>query len=113
MIESMFSDKTTPAMREEIRSKMAATPQHVMASAMEGMFAIEAPKSGESYSVPVMAIVAASPGRANDETQLRLAFLNLRKYEAWQGSGHFLMMESPGRFNTALEQFLLSLDAAK
>jgi pimeloyl-ACP methyl ester carboxylesterase len=110
MIESMFSDKTTPAMREEIRSKMAATPQHVMASAMEGMFAIEAPKSGESYSVPVMAIVAASPGRANDEAHLRVVFPNLRKYEAWQGSGHFLMMESPARFNTALEQFLVSLD---
>jgi pimeloyl-ACP methyl ester carboxylesterase len=113
MIESMFSDKTTPAMREEIRSKMAATPQHVMASAMEGMFAIEAPKSGESYSVPVMAIVAASPGRANDEAHLRVVFPNLRKYEAWQGSGHFLMMESPARFNTALEQFLVSLDREK
>jgi hypothetical protein len=60
-----------------------------------------------------MAIVAASLGRANDEAQLRVVFPNLRKYEAWQGSGHFLMMESPGRFNTALEQFLVSLDAAK
>jgi pimeloyl-ACP methyl ester carboxylesterase len=113
MIESMFSDKTTPAMREEIRSKMAATPQHVMASAMEGMFAIEAPKSGESYSVPAMAIVADSLGRANDEAQLRVVFPNLRKHETWQGSGHFLMMESPGRFNTALEQFLESLNVEK
>jgi pimeloyl-ACP methyl ester carboxylesterase len=41
MIEGMFSAKTSPAMREEIRSKMAATPQHVMASAMEGMFALK------------------------------------------------------------------------
>jgi pimeloyl-ACP methyl ester carboxylesterase len=113
MIESMFSDKTTPALREEIRSKMSATPQHVMASAMEGMFAIQAPKSGESYSMPVMAIVAASPDRVNDEAQLRVVFPNLRKYEAWQGSGHFLMMESPDRFNAALGQFLGSLDAAK
>jgi pimeloyl-ACP methyl ester carboxylesterase len=113
MVESMFSDKTTPAMREEIRTKMAATPQLVMASAMEGMFAVEAPKPGESYSLPVMAIVAASPGRSNDEAQLRVVFPNLRKHETWQGSGHFLMMESPGRFNTSLEQFLVSLDAVK
>jgi pimeloyl-ACP methyl ester carboxylesterase len=48
MIESMFSDKTTPAMREEIRTKMLSTPQQVMASAFEGMFAIQPPKPGET-----------------------------------------------------------------
>ena len=46
MIEGMFSEKTTPAQREEIRTKMAATPQQVLASAMQGMFALEAPKAG-------------------------------------------------------------------
>jgi pimeloyl-ACP methyl ester carboxylesterase len=109
MIEGMFSAKTTPAMREEIRSKMAATPQHVMASAMEGMFALEAPKPGETYNVPVMSIVAASPSRANDQALMRRIFPDLRKYEAWEGSGHFLMMESPDRFNTALNEFLSGL----
>ena len=112
MIDSMFSDKTTPAMREEIRSKMSATPQHVMASAMEGMFEMEAPKPDESYQVPFMAIMAGSP-RPTMEKQLRGIFPNLRKYEAWQGSGHFLMMESPERFNAALEQFLVTLEASK
>src|SRR6266851_1911182 len=110
MIQGMFSDKTTAAQREEIQSKMGATPQHVMASAMEGMFALEAPKPGETYSVPVMAIMVASPGRAGYETQLRAVFPNLRKYEAWEGSGHFLMMESPARFNSALEEFLAGLE---
>ena len=37
MIETMFSNKTTPDQRQEIRSRMLATPQYVMASAMEGM----------------------------------------------------------------------------
>ena len=108
MIESMFSEKTTPAQREEIRSKMTATPQHVMASAMEGMFALEAPKPGETYGLPVMAIMVATPARAGYEAQLRTVFPNLRKYAAWEGSGHFLMMESPERFNRALEDFLRS-----
>jgi pimeloyl-ACP methyl ester carboxylesterase len=40
---------------------------------------------------------------------LRTVFPNLRKYEAWEGSGHFLMMESPDRFNLALEDFLAGL----
>src|SRR5437764_15114834 len=94
MIESMFSDKTTPAQREEIRSKMTATPQYVMASAMEGMLAMEAPKPREIYSVPVLAIMAGKPGGSNYEAQLRAVFPNLGQYEAWVGSGHFLMMES-------------------
>ncbi len=110
MIESMFSAKTTAEQREEIRTKMSAAPQHVLASAMEGMFAIEAPKPGETYKVPVMAIMAANPARGSFlEAQLLGTFPNLRKYEAWEGSGHFLMMESPDRFNRALEGFLAGL----
>jgi pimeloyl-ACP methyl ester carboxylesterase len=105
MIEGMFSAKTTPEQREEILTKMGAAPQHVMASAMEGMLALEAPKAGE-YSLPVMAISQVRPGF---EARLRATFPNLRKYEAWEGSGHFLMMESADRFNRALEEFLAGL----
>ena len=109
MVEGMFSARTTPAMREEIKSKMAAAPQHVMASAMEGMFAAEGPKPGETFPLPVLVIVAAGPSRAGDEAVLRTVFPNLRKYEAWDGAGHFLMMESPERFNTLLGEFLAGL----
>ena len=66
-------------------------------------------KPGETYDVPVMAIMAASPARADYEARLRAIFPNLRRYEAWEGSGHFLMMESPERFNRALEEFLAGL----
>ena len=109
MIETMFTEKTAPAVREEIRSKMGAAPQHVMASAIEGMFALEGPRPGETYGLPVMAIMAATPSRAGYEARLRAVFPNLRKYEEWEGSGHFLMMESPDRFNHALEEFLAGL----
>ncbi|MEO8025008.1 MAG: alpha/beta hydrolase [Bryobacteraceae bacterium] len=105
MVEGMFSAKTTPAMREEIRTKMAAAPQHVLASAMEGMFALEPPKPGETYPVPVM-VIEAGRGRPGEEARMREIFPNLRSYEAWDGSGHFLMMESPERFNAALAAFL-------
>jgi pimeloyl-ACP methyl ester carboxylesterase len=108
MVESMFSGKTTSEQRQEIRTKMGGTPQHVLASAMEHRFTLEAPKAGETYSVPAMAVMAGS-GRPGYETRLRATFPNLRIYEAWEGSGHFLMMESPERFNTALEKFLGNL----
>jgi pimeloyl-ACP methyl ester carboxylesterase len=68
------------------------------------MFAVEAPKAGETYSLPVMAVMAGN--RPGNEAYLRTVFPNLRKYETWEGSGHFLMMESPDRFNRALEEFL-------
>ena len=109
MIEGMFSAKTTPAQREEIRTKMMATPQHVLASAIQDMFAIEAPKDGETYGLPVMAIMRAAQVRPGFEARLRTVFPDLRKYESWEGSGHFLMMESPDRFNRALEDFLAGL----
>ena len=108
MVESMFSDKTTPVQREEIRSKMLATPQHVMASAMEGMFALEPIKPGETYRVPAMAIVAGPADRGGSEANLRSVFPNL-KYEGWPGSGHFLMMESPDKFNLSLTEFLAGI----
>jgi len=108
VIEMMFTANTTPALREEIRTKMMATPLHVLTSAMEGMFALEAPKAGETYSLPAMAIMSAQP-RPGYESRLRTVFPNLRRYEAWEGSGHFLMMESPDRFNRALEDFLAGL----
>jgi pimeloyl-ACP methyl ester carboxylesterase len=106
MIESMFSDKTSPAMREEIRSKMSAAPHHVVVSAMEGMFGMDPPREGETYSLPVLAINAVAPGGANYEERYRALFPNLRKFEGWEGSGHFLMMESPERFNKVLTEFL-------
>ena len=105
MVESMFSANTASKQRAEIRTKMGATPQHVLASAMENMFTLEAPKAGETYNVPAMAVMAGS-GRPGYETRLRATFPNLKIYEAWEGSGHFLMMESPERFNTVLEKFL-------
>jgi pimeloyl-ACP methyl ester carboxylesterase len=105
MVESMFSAKTASEQRAEIRTKMGATPQHVLASAMENMFTLEAPKAGETDNVPAMAVMAGS-GRPGYETRLRATFPNLKIYEAWEGSGHFLMMESPERFNTVLEKFL-------
>jgi hypothetical protein len=58
-------------------------------------------QAGETYTLPVMAVMVATPDRVGYEAQPRTVFPNL-KYEGWQGSGHFLMMESPDRFNVAV-----------
>ena len=77
------------------------------------MLALEAPKPGETYSLPVMAIMMATPGRVGYEAQLRAVFPNLRKYEKWEGSGHFLMMESPDASIVCWRSYSPVCDAAQ
>ncbi len=106
LIDSMFSANTPPAMRAEIKSKMLGAPHHVVVSAWEGMRTVPPIGRAEKYSIPALAILTAGPTRAAYEKRLRTVFPDLRGYETWQGSGHFLMMESPERFNKSLAAFL-------
>ena len=85
-----------------------SAPQYVMVSAFEGMFAIEPPKEGETFGLPAAAILVKR-AQSGYEQRLRTIFPTLSKYEEWEGSGHFLMMESPDRFNRSLEEFLAGL----
>jgi pimeloyl-ACP methyl ester carboxylesterase len=54
-----------------------------------------------------MAVVTKNNARPGYEERLRTVFPNLRGFQVWDGSGHFLMMESPDRFNRLLEDFLV------
>jgi pimeloyl-ACP methyl ester carboxylesterase len=107
-IDSMFSSQTSAALRDEIRSKMTATPQHVVASAMEGMGAMaQWYAEGPRFSLPALAVFAKRPTRTSAyESYLRTLLPSLRSYQEWEGAGHFLMMEQPDRFNAALLEFL-------
>jgi pimeloyl-ACP methyl ester carboxylesterase len=108
ILETMFSDKTTAGQRREILTKMLATPQYVMVSAMEDLFEFELPTPPPTYSLPVLAIMAAKPDSKENEARLRTLFSDIT-YTEWPGAGHFLMMESPNRFNRALTSFLSKL----
>lgn len=112
MIDSMSSPQHTPAtLRDDIRTKMLTTPQHVIVSALEGMFALAdsgLPQLKERrFEMPAIAIFAKrEKGRPGYEAYLRSLFPNLRGYQEWEGVGHFLMMEQPEKFNAALLEFL-------
>ena len=101
---SMFTPKTDPTLRGEIETKMMAAPQHVMASAMDGMYAM--PAQTERYPrVPVEAIMQKRASSGSYEAFLKQHF-QLVTFQAWGDTGHFLMMEHPERFNQALVEFL-------
>lgn len=108
-IDSMFTPQTPAALQEQIRSQMLSTPQHVAASAMEGMGAMtDMYAQGFHFPVPTLVVQAKRPNRGGPayESYLRTLFPALRSYQEWEGAGHFLMMEQPTRFNTALVDFL-------
>jgi pimeloyl-ACP methyl ester carboxylesterase len=104
MIASMFSEHTTPDMRDDIRAKMLATPSNVMASAMEGMMAMK-PVTESWPQLSVFAIMTKRGDSSAYQEYLKAHF-DLRGYAEFEGAGHFLMMEFPERFNAELVKFL-------
>ena len=56
-----------------------------------------------------LAVSDVTVNATTNSVTIRAIFPNLRKYEEWEGAGHFLMMESPDRFNRVLEDFLGTL----
>lgn len=107
-IESMFTENTPEELRKEIRSKMLATPKHVRVAALTSPSSLPPPPLDEVFELPALSIRPARHGtQARFESMQRL-FPALR-LEAWEGAGHFLMMEDPERFNKSLETFLAEL----
>lgn len=107
-IEAMFSAKTTPAMREQIRAKMMATPEWVRVAAVTSPSELPAPPKGQTFDLPTLAIQASEKGTEARAAAMRTVFPQLR-LEKWEHSGHFLMIEDPARFNRSLEKFLAAL----
>ncbi len=104
MIGAMFTPQTDPALKEEIETKMLATPQHVMASAMEGMASM-APLTESYPDLPVVAVMEKRPTSAKNEEFLRQHF-RLVGYRDLEDTGHFVMLEKPDTFNKILKEFL-------
>ena len=102
-IDYMFTPRTAQALRDEIRSKMLSTPQHVLASALEGMRALAPLKA--KVEKPTLAIMAQQDVSPAYEKYIWEFFPNL-EIQKWDDVGHFLMMEQPERFNRVLLDFL-------
>ncbi|HEY7334276.1 MAG TPA: alpha/beta hydrolase [Bryobacteraceae bacterium] len=103
-VNAMFSDRTPPEMRDEIRTKMLATPEYVRVAAVTSLSKLKLPASAESFAIPVLAVVS-SYSQAAVRALMRPIFPNLQ-IEKWDKYGHFLMMEDPERFNRSVENFL-------
>jgi pimeloyl-ACP methyl ester carboxylesterase len=103
MIDGMFSDATTPELRQRIRSMMLGSPEATAAGAMTATWDTSQ-WSNDPIAVPVLALYADGSALANREGMAQL-YTQLEYHEI-QGTGHFLMMEKPDEFNRLLRAFL-------
>jgi pimeloyl-ACP methyl ester carboxylesterase len=104
MVDAMLA-QASPALREEIKTAMLSTPQHVAVSAMDSTMnpAIYQP---DKIDVPVLAVLAKSPFWPADTEQFFRSLAPKLEYHMWEGVSHFLMMEKPKEFNETVLSFL-------
>lgn len=104
----MFAAMTatlSDADKERVKTSAWNTPQYVLVSAMEAM-AEESLYATDKINVPVLAILAKSPFWAADTEQFLRSLAPDLDYQMWDGVSHFLFMDKPKEFNTAVIAFL-------
>jgi pimeloyl-ACP methyl ester carboxylesterase len=105
MIEGMTSPIQDGALREKIKTAMLRTPQYVAATEFDSTLD-DALWKPDKISVPVLMILAKQPGWSAEYEQFVRGIVTDLDYQVWGGVSHFLMMEQPERFNSALVAFL-------
>lgn len=102
-ISSMFTEATSPALREAILEKMLAAPPYVASSAMKAAVLSDIWQK-PATNVPVLAI---NQTVKNDRSKLlhREVFTNL-DFRELEGVSHFLMMEKPDEVNRLMIDFV-------
>ncbi|MHC4951335.1 MAG: alpha/beta fold hydrolase [Planctomycetota bacterium] len=105
-LESMYTEKTTPQIRQFILERMSATAKHVGDSAMDDLFNLDNWQDLPVLDVPTLAVYVSNPHQTEaDRAFLREKFTNLDYHEIADYS-HFFMLETPDYFNTTLKAFL-------
>lgn len=102
MLVAFFNTASTPAVQAKVKSMMLSAPE---ATAVGAMIATRDPagQTTEPLNVPILGIYAGRPLAAKQAVEAR--FPNA-EYVQLPGTGHFLMMEEPNKFNELLLGFL-------
>lgn len=111
MLDGLIGKTAAPALRDEIKSQMLATPQHVASSAAYEMSDPKVYVTDPPLAVPVLGIYASYwPA---DYKKTIEAFIPKLDYKIVLGAGHFLMMEKPEETNELVRAFLRGQGLAK
>lgn len=105
MVDAMWSASSTPEVKEKVRGAMLSAPSRVASSAMRGMFD-DAVWTADPISVPLLLLLAPSPMWDEGYEAYVRKLAPAAEFVRIPGTGHFLMLEKPAEFNTALLAFL-------
>jgi pimeloyl-ACP methyl ester carboxylesterase len=105
LIDSMTSPIQDATLREKIKTTMMRTPQYVAASEFESTLDPELWKP-DKINVPVLMILAKQPAWSAEYEQFVRGIVPDLDYQVWEGVSHFIMMEKPEQFNSAVVAFL-------
>lgn len=106
MFQAMLGKNIVDPLRGELMSAVMRTPKHVVISAAEQLND-ESIYTTDPVSVPVLAIFASSSGWPPDNETYYRSFIKNLDYVTWDGVGHFLMIERPDAFNSAVLDLLV------
>ena len=105
LIDSMTSPIQDTALREKIKTAMLRTPQYVAAREFEATLDPNLWKP-DKINVPVLMILAKQPIWSAEYEQFVRGVVPDLDYQVWERVSHFLMMEKPEQFNSAVVTFL-------
>jgi pimeloyl-ACP methyl ester carboxylesterase len=100
---SLFLATDNADRKRRIVDQMTAAPQHVMASAMEAIFAFDSDAAAAACKLPVLNICAATP--LPDLARLSALIPALVNGQT-VGAGHFNQLEVPDQVNAMIARFL-------
>ena len=102
-VSQMFLPTDDGELEEQVASVMVATPQHVMASAMECIFRCDTAASVASCQVPALVIMAREALANLSQLQELCPHVVIGKTV---GTGHFNQLEAPEQVNSMIERFM-------
>jgi len=105
IVDSMLPRGVSDEERAYLRSKMLATPQHVMVGAMEATLDPAIWKE-DPIDVPLLAVMARSPFWTEEYKAFVRKLAPKVDYVVLDDVSHYLMMDAPDRFRELLEDFL-------
>jgi pimeloyl-ACP methyl ester carboxylesterase len=110
-VTAMFPTPKTERLRAQVFEQMINTPQHVLISTLQNSFDTNAPSwQLDRVDVPLLILNARSAAWTSDyEAHVRSLSAQV-DYRTFEKSGHFLMLEKPLEFNTALTGMLARYD---
>ena len=111
-IGTLAQNVASKAILDHITTDMLATPQYVVVGGMEAMNdpAIFKP---DPIKVPVLAIYSAAPYWTPEYFAELHKIVPDMQEQVWTGVSHFLMMDQPQKFNSAVTAFLTSKSMVK